>query len=86
MHRKATEQLQAAGTVRGPLGAGATIGTGFGEGMLGGAGGGHGGDGAKEGVCLGRRDRERKAMRAGEKMHIVMFPNDGKEVRISRLA
>ena len=39
MHRKATEQLQAAGTVRGPLGAGATIGTGFGEGMLGGGGG-----------------------------------------------
>ena len=32
------------------------------------------------------RDRERKAMRAGEKMHIVMLPNDGKEVRMSRLA
>ena len=38
------------------------------------------------GLSWSGRDRERKAMRAGEKMHIVMFPNDGKEVRISRLA
>ena len=38
------------------------------------------------GLSWSERDRERKAMRAGEKMHIVMFPNDGKEVRISRLA
>ena len=38
----------------------------FGEGILGG-GGGHGGDGAKEGVCLGRRETEKERQCAREK-------------------